>query len=673
MPPKLGIVAGGGQLPARIIEACRRTGRDFFVVAIEGQTDPATVADGPHAWVRLGAAGRALDHLKQAGVQELVLAGTIRRPSLAALRPDAWAAAFFARSGAAILGDDGLLTALVKTLERDEGLRVVGAEALVPDLIAREGPYGRHAPNDAARRDIALGIAAAQAIGAKDIGQSAVVLGGRVIGVEDAAGTDALLGRVAGAAAGGVLVKVAKPGQERRVDLPTIGAGTVKAALAAGLKGIAIEAGGALVIDRDALAAAADAAGLFIVGVAVTPARTPAGAGGGPLVFVIAGEPSGDALGARVMAALKAKTGGRARFAGIGGPRMAQEGLVSLFPMAELTVMGLTEVLPRLPNLIGRLNATVRAVRACRPDALLTIDSPDFTLRVARRLKGRGIPLIHYVAPTVWAWRPKRARRIARFLDHLMALLPFEPPYFEAHGLACTFVGHPVLESGADRGDGPAFRARHGIAPKAPLLCVLPGSRTSEVRRLLPVFGAAVGRLAQTHPALRVVVPTVAAVADAVAADVAAWPGQPLVVEGEGEKFDAFAAADAALAASGTVALELALARTPTIITYKVSPLTAWLARRLVTVRFVSLVNLVLDRAATPELLQEDCRSDRLADAVTALLDIGAARQVQRAALDEAMARLGRGERSPSARAAEVVLAVIAGYAKRTEKQGIDR
>lgn len=667
MPSKLGIVAGRGPLPARIIEACRRAGRDFFVVAIEGQTDPATVARAPHAWVRLGAAGKALEHLKAAGVAELVLAGPVARPSFASLRPDGWTAKFLARSGAAILGDDGLFRALVRTLERDEGLRVVGAHDLAPELVAQEGCFGRYAPDADAGRDIAVGIEAARAIGARDIGQSVVVQGGRVIGVEDAAGTDALLARAARAGArGGVLVKIAKPGQERRVDLPTIGVETVRGAAAAGLKGIAVEAGGTLVLDRAALVDAADAAGLFVVGVTVTPAAV-ATPRDGPCVFVIAGEPSGDALGARLMAALKQKTGGRVRFVGIGGPRMEGQGLNSLFPMADLSVMGLTEVVPRLPNLIRRLNETVRAVRASGADALVTIDSPDFTLRVARRLKGYGIPLIHYVAPQVWAWRPGRARSIARYLDHVMALLPFEPPYFEAYGLACTFVGHPVLECGADRGDGPAFRARHGIAPEAPLVCVLPGSRHSEVYRLLPIFAAAVARLAATHPGLRLAVPTVAAVAGEIAAGIAGWPGHPVLVQDEQEKFDAFAAADAALAASGTVSLELALAGTPLVVAYKVTPVTAWLARRLMRVRYVSMVNLVLDRAAVPELLQEDCRPDRLAEAVAALLDDRTARDAQRAALDEAMARLGRGRDSPSARAADVVLGVIAEYATRTK------
>jgi lipid-A-disaccharide synthase len=384
-----------------------------------------------------------------------------------------------------------------------------------------------------------------------------------------------------------------------------------------------------------------------------------------PLIFLVAGEPSGDALGAGLMAALKENTAGRIRFAGVGGNGMAGQGLESLFPMAELSVMGAAEVIPRLPAILGRIRETARKAAALAPAAVVTIDSPDFSFRVGRRLAGRGIPLIHYVAPTVWAWRAGRAKRIARFLDHLLALLPFEPPYFEREGLPCTFVGHPVVESGADRGDGPAFRRRHGIAEGAPLLAVLPGSRAGEVERLLPAFGSATARLARERAGLGAVVATVPAVAEAVRSAVRRWPFSAAVVEEEREKYDAFAAADAALAASGTVALELAMAGTPAVIGYRMNPLTSWLAMRLVRVRFASIVNLVLEREAVPEFLLHRCTPDNLAEAVGRLLDDHAARDAQRAAAGEALRRLGRGGPGPSERAARVVLETIRRYASR--------
>lgn len=381
------------------------------------------------------------------------------------------------------------------------------------------------------------------------------------------------------------------------------------------------------------------------------------------LIYIIAGEPSGDLLGGRLMAGLKARTGGAVRFAGVGGSAMRGEGLGSLFPMAELTVMGITEVLPRIPRILRRVRETLADIEVLRPDAIVTIDSWGFTGRVQSACKQRfpAIPRIHYVAPMVWAWKPKRAKTLARVLDLLMTLLPFEPPWFEREGLRAVHVGHPVVESGAEKGDGAAFRARHGIAAAAPLLVVLPGSRHSEAGRLLPIFAEAVARLAQTRPNLRVVVPTVETVADEVRRAVAAWPLPVLVVEATAEKYDCFAAGTCALAASGTVALELALAGLPAVITYRVSALTAWMARRLFgfKAKWATLANMVLDRAVMPEFLQEDCRADAITPAVAAMLDDPADREARRGLMRQAMLELGYGGASPSERAAATVLDAI--------------
>ncbi|MGH7074889.1 MAG: lipid-A-disaccharide synthase [Stellaceae bacterium] len=382
-----------------------------------------------------------------------------------------------------------------------------------------------------------------------------------------------------------------------------------------------------------------------------------------PLLYLIAGEPSGDILGARLMAALKEETGGAIRFAGVGGERMAAEGLTSLVPIGELAVMGFAEVLPHAPRLLRRIKETVADIRARRPAAVVTIDSSGFTWRVARRLRAAGdrVRLIHYVAPMVWAWRAGRAKEIARWCDQLLVLLPFEPPYFEKVGLPATFVGHPVIEGGADRGDGPGFRARFGIDPRAPLVAILPGSRRGEARHLLPLFGAAARLLAAGHPGLRIVVPTLGTVAAMVRAAAASWPGAPVILENDDDKFDAFAAADVALAASGTVALELAMAHLPAIIAYRVNGLTAAIVRRMVKVRYVNLVNLLLDRAAVPEFIHYDCTPARLAAAVARLLAHADERAAQIAAYDEALALLGRGTLAPSRRAARQVLAMMNG------------
>jgi lipid-A-disaccharide synthase len=380
-----------------------------------------------------------------------------------------------------------------------------------------------------------------------------------------------------------------------------------------------------------------------------------------PLFFIVAGEPSGDLIGARIMASLTAATGGRARFAGIGGENMAALGLESLVPLRDLAVMGFFEVLPRIPRILGHLKRTIAEIERLKPVAVITIDSWGFTGRLAKGLKERGstIPRIHVVAPMVWAWKEKRAKTLAERLDMLLVLLPNEPPYFERHGLKTIHIGHPVLEGGADKGDGPAFRARHGIPGDALLLAVLPGSRRSETSRLLPVFGQAVAALAKHFPNLRIVVPTVDTVAEDVAAAVAVWAVPALVVRGSKEKFDAFAAADAALAASGTVAVELAMAGTPHAIAYRVHPLTAALARRLLKISHVDLVNILLKREAVPELLQEDCRADLLAETMTGLLSDAQAREAQIMAFHEALAKLGQGGPSPGERAAAAILSLI--------------
>jgi DUF1009 family protein len=274
MAAKLGIIAGGGPLPRHAAAACRTDGRPYFILGLEGETEAETLAAGPNAVVRMGAVGSALDILRRQAVEEVVMVGRVRRPPLSALMPDWKGTRLLARIGIRAAGDDGLLSAVVGELER-EGFRVVGIDQILASLLIPEGPIGRHRPDAAAEADIARGRTVATAIGDLDVGQAAVVQAGTVLAVEAAEGTDAMLERAAGLRLerlGGVLVKMKKPRQERRVDLPTIGEGTVARAAAAGLAGIAVEAGGALVVDRAAVAAAADAAGLFVVGIPPLPA-----------------------------------------------------------------------------------------------------------------------------------------------------------------------------------------------------------------------------------------------------------------------------------------------------------------------------------------------------------------------------------------------------------------
>lgn len=383
-------------------------------------------------------------------------------------------------------------------------------------------------------------------------------------------------------------------------------------------------------------------------------------------LFLIAGEASGDKLGAAMMAGLK-QISPDVEFHGVGGPHMQAEGLVSLFPMDELSVMGLAEVLPKLRGLFKRRDQAVDAVIALQPDALITIDSPDFCLRVAAKVRQKSpIPIIHYVAPSVWAWRPGRAAKMARHVDHVLALLPFEPPYMQAAGMTCDFVGHPVVaEKQPTPAEIAALRAELKIHDDALVLSVLPGSRSGEVARLAGRFGATVGLLNRDD--LHVVVPTVPHVHEQVAEEVQNWPfhvsildardHEPIVAEAR--KRALFHMSDAALAASGTVGLELGMAGCPAVIAYQVSPISTFFMKRMIKTKYVNLINILLQRRVVPELLSENCTPENIAAALRPILADSDVAAAQREALMEAMAMLGTADDSPGLRAARSVVAVI--------------
>ena len=378
-----------------------------------------------------------------------------------------------------------------------------------------------------------------------------------------------------------------------------------------------------------------------------------------PLIFVVAGESSGDNLGGRLLQALTRLTAGRARFAGIGGPTMTAQGLQSLFPMRDLALIGLAEILPHLPRLIRRMGETVAHVQALKPDLVVTIDSPGFNFRLAKRIRSYGGPIVHYVAPQLWAWRPARGHRLRGVIDRMLVLLPFEPEFFAQFGVPCTFVGHSIVESGADQGDAVAFRTHHGLKPDQPIVILMPGSRTSEVKRLLPTFKAAAEMLASRHPGLTAVVPTVDATAETVEHIFSGTGISSIFPSQSRDKFDAFAAATAAITKSGTSTLEIALAGVPMVVAYRVSAATAALVRHWITVDRVAMVNLLAGRDVVPELLQERCTPATIAAALDTLLTDQTARRDQRIGLAEAVAKLGEREPPPSERAARAVLDTI--------------
>ncbi|TNC51130.1 lipid-A-disaccharide synthase [Rubellimicrobium rubrum] len=378
-------------------------------------------------------------------------------------------------------------------------------------------------------------------------------------------------------------------------------------------------------------------------------------------IFILAGEPSGDRLGAAAMAGLR-ELRPDVTFDGIGGHAMTAAGLESRFPMSELSVMGLAEVLPRYFGLKRRLNEVIRRVIETRPDILLTIDIPDFGLRAARAVKQAApeIRCVHYVAPTIWAWRPGRALKLKGVVDQLLALFPFEPPLWEAEGVPCDFVGHPVVaEPPATEAEARLFRTAHGIGD-APMVLALPGSRRGEVERLTVRFGEAIAQVAARRSGLRVVLPAARPVADLVRDLSGSWPVKPILLvpgedpESQATKRAAFRAADVALAASGTVSLELSAAGTPMVIAYDMAWLSWQVLHRIVRLDTVTLVNIVSESRTVPEFLGPACRPDLIAEG---LLRVLAHPEAQQHAMRLTMERLGQGGPAPGLRAAEAILA----------------
>ncbi|MDR3329397.1 MAG: lipid-A-disaccharide synthase [Prevotellaceae bacterium] len=376
------------------------------------------------------------------------------------------------------------------------------------------------------------------------------------------------------------------------------------------------------------------------------------------LAYIVTGEPSGDVLASRLIQALRRQRPD-IRFAGVGGETMAALGFESLFSIAETSVMGLMEVAPKLPLILRRVRQVVADIEARQPAVLVTVDSWGFVSAILGRLRRRGsaVPVVNYVAPQVWAWKKGRARTAAKLIDRLMALWPYEPPYFERYGLRCDFVGHPIVEQLAGLTDDlSAFKVQHGIPPRGTLLCVLPGSRSSEVKRLAPVFKSVVGSLAGHFPDLFVVVPSVAAIAPEMQRAFADMPTPHCIIVGQRERYNAFRASSFAIAASGTVTLELATCGVPHVIAYTFNPLTNRVADLLVKTKYANLINIMASEFVIPEFTLSRCRADLIYPAALALMQQPEAAQAQVAAAQRYFAQLKPEGMMPSDKAASVVL-----------------
>ncbi|MCQ2734370.1 MAG: lipid-A-disaccharide synthase [Alphaproteobacteria bacterium] len=377
--------------------------------------------------------------------------------------------------------------------------------------------------------------------------------------------------------------------------------------------------------------------------------------------YLIAGEPSGDALGGRLMQALRQKDK-KAQFFGLGGESMQAQGLKSLFNISELAVMGIAEVIPSIPRILHRISETIEDIKLTKPDAVITIDSWSFSARIHKKLRNMNlnIPQIHYVAPQVWAWKKKRARTMYKYIDLLLTLFPNEPKYFTPYHLKTVFVGHPVIESTLVNGNTEqSFKKNHEIPQKNRLMLVLPGSRHNEVERLLPDFLQTVKLMHNKYPDFSFVIPTVGTVAKQVHQMVKASELPIMVIEGEENRRDAFHDADVAIAASGTVALELAIVNVPHIIAYKVPKLTEWIARRFIHIQYVNLTNILLSREIVPELLQESCNPANIMSYLEQFIANKPLYHHQMDGFDKVRKLLGMGEQKPSDNAAATIINFI--------------
>jgi lipid-A-disaccharide synthase len=377
-------------------------------------------------------------------------------------------------------------------------------------------------------------------------------------------------------------------------------------------------------------------------------------------VFLIATEESGDRLGANLMKVLRQRLGGAVRFEGVGGQSMAREGLASLFPIEALSIVGLAAVVKQLPTILRRIRETAEAVTEASPDILVIIDSPDFTHRVARRVRARdpAIPIIDYVSPSVWAWRPGRARAMRTYVDHVLGLLPFEPEeYRRLRGPPCSYVGHPLIEQIGSLRPGADEQRRRAEQP--PVLLVLPGSRRSEINHHMAVFGATLGQLAAEGIAFELILPTMPHLQEAVADGVKGWKVAPRVIVGEKEKRAAFRIAHAAFTKSGTATLELAIAGVPMVAAYRAGGIETWIVRSMIQVNSVILANLVIGENVVPEFIQQDCTPEKLLPPLREILRDSPLRQRQLEAFAKIDTIMSTGSQPPSVRAADIVLATM--------------
>ena len=599
----LGIFCGKGEYPNIVIDSCQKKGREFCLLFVGDYNRDIDYPDVPKLVFKLGEVGKVLQFLKINGVNKITFAGHVKRPGLFDLSLDFEGVKWLFNLWKVLLddGDDVLLRRIAKLFE-EEGFNLISGTDLLEDTFFSEGIFSKRKPTKEEEAEIEFGIKESQILGIQDIGQSIVVYGNAVIAKEDKNGTDALIDRCFD----GILVKTSKPQQDFRMDLPVIGVETIENLHRHNLRGLVVEADRTIILNPKEVIKKVDEYGLFLQAVKIRKKRR---------VFVIAAEASGDYLGGRLIKDLK-KIDEDIEFAGIGGPCMEDAGVINLYPISKLSIIGIWEVVGKIFRIKDLIEKTVNTIISYNPDVVITIDSSSLTHRIDRLVKKKNpdIPIVHYVSPPVWAWRKWRAKNLHRFIDKLLVLFPFEHEFYKDYEISTTFVGHPIA-SDNDMVRDPSLLA------KDLTITLLPGSRPSELEHHMPILKKFSELMIEKHPEVSFYLPTVKTVAPLIKKYIKHWRYKPIVSTKKMKKIKAYNLSHVAVAASGTVTLELAKMKLPFITIYKTSYISYYLVKWLIKIPFICLINILAGKFVIPEFLQEECTPQNIFDAVEGILN----------------------------------------------------
>lgn len=598
----IGIICGGGDYPKLIIESCQASGIEFCLILLRGFADDICYKNS--IVVQFGEVDKSLNFLRKNSVNRIVFAGYVRRPNFHTLALDKTAKKWLARLGKNIFAGDDRLLRSVSELFAAEGFDLIAGTEFIKQNFLNEGIFSNKTPTELEWQWIKTGFKEATTLGLQDVGQGVVVFDNKIIARENINGTDFMIN--ADHPVGSILVKVSKPQQDQRLDLPTIGPDTIENLHKHNFSGIAIESDRCIVLHKDMVINLANKYNIFLISMRREIK-----------IFISAGEASGDYLGGMLMQNIRKNVSKyNVDFFGIGGHNMLSAGLRPLFAIDQLSIIGIWEAIKQIIRVKKMISQTVKAIIEYDPDIVVTIDSSGFHYRVNRKLKKYGYrkSIVHYVAPPVWAWRKWRVKTLHKFMDKLLAMLPFEKKIFDAY-IDTEFVGHPIAVdtdfNAPNESNLLNFKKAHKLL-ESNIITILPGSRPSELKKHLPILRDFVSLLFNQMPNTKIIIPTIDDLSDQIKDYVRNWSITPLIVTKKGEKILAYYSSHVAIAASGTVTLELARVGLPSVLIYKTSLLTYKIVKALIQISHVGLVNIIAKKNVIPELLQDKCTPENI-------------------------------------------------------------